>query len=102
METNLILNVKCANQHLLNYINDLINKNEHISGLEISLYTETPKQTKSLDDKKTLDDNITKSSIKNNNPNIPNINDNKYEYDGGWVDMEDKQAVQKMFDSFRI
>lgn len=95
METNLILNVKCSNQHLLNYINDLINKKEYISGLEISLYTETQKQTKSLDD------NIQLTKTPNQNYS-PNINDNKSVYDGGWVDMEDKQAVQKMFDAFRI
>ena len=85
MGTNLILNVKCSNQHLLNYIYDLINKKESISGLEISLYKETPKPTKS-----------------SNQNNKPNIKDNKSVYDGGWVDMEDKQAVQKMFDSFII
>ena len=91
METNLILNVKCTNKHLLNYINDLINKKEYISGLEISLYTKTPTKTKSLNDNIQLK----KSPDKN-------INDNKSVYDGGWVDMEDKHAVQKMFDAFRI
>ena len=91
METNLILNVKCTNKHLLNYINDLINKKEYISGLEISLYTKTPTHTKSLNDNVQLK----KSPDKN-------INDNKSVYDGGWVDMEDKHAVQKMFDAFRI
>lgn len=85
MEKNLILNVKCSNQHLLNYIYDLINKKESISGLEILLYKETPKPTKS-----------------SNQNNKPNIKDNKSVYDGGWVDMEDKQAVQKMFDAFII
>ena len=91
MKTNLILNVKCTNKHLLNYINDLINKKEYISGLEISLYTKTPTQTKSLNDNVQL----------KKSPN-QNINDNKSVYDGGWVDMEDKHAVQKMFDAFRI
>lgn len=94
METNLLLNVKCKNVHLMNYIMDIVNKKQTIPGLEISIVSEHKNESKSLDKQYTENKQYTQNYIPT--PNKQSV------YDGGWVDMEDKRAMQNMFDSFRI
>ena len=95
MEANLILNVKITNKHLYDYINDLLSKTESISGLEISLYNDIKNESESSDKQPNINKEI-KQNYK------PSFNKQHKYYNGGWVDTEDKQAMQNMFNSFRI
>lgn len=97
MEANLLLNVKCTNEHLMNYIMDIVNKKQTIPGLEISVIDNTPENSIVKTETLSLD-----------KPIVPVVQNHNYKtaekpkYNGGWVDTENKSAMQDMFDTFRI
>lgn len=97
MEANLLLNVKCTNEHLMNYIMDIVNKKQTIPGLEISVIDNTPENSTVKNETVSLDKPIV-PVVQNHNYKTPE----KPKYNGGWVDTENKSAMQDMFDTFRI
>lgn len=97
------IRVRCTNKQLLEYIkSSLKNGNEIIPGLEFisfvapaSLYKEQPiNQTISVKPIPDSDININQHCKITN----PSVEKRKY-YNGEWIDMTNKSAVQNMFDS---
>lgn len=97
MEANLLLNVKCTNEHLMNYIMDIVNKKQTIPGLEISVIDNTPENSTATIETLSLDKPIV-PTVQKHNYKTPE----KPKYNGGWVDTQNKNDMQTMFDSFRI
>lgn len=87
------IRVRCTNKQLLEYIeSSLVYGNEIIPGLEFVSFIEP------IVSEKEKPTQLTSNTI----PNIIANSNKQNKYNGGWIDIENKSAMQDMFDSFRL
>lgn len=96
------IRVKCTNPYLIDYINSaLVYGVEIIPGLEFcGMVEHKPIPTTQIPISQTL----YKEKVMPQNKHIHNQNaaHNQNNYSGGWVDVENRNEMQNMFNAFRI
>lgn len=105
MEANMEVNkefnicVKCTNKQLLDYIKTkLVTGSEILPGLEFVSFVENSSARIEVKN----ETNLEQSKPLINHNYKPTYQKPKPVYNGGWVDMDNKAAVQDMFDAFAL
>lgn len=100
MENNIFdIRVRCTNKDLLNYIKStLVYGSELIPGLEFVSFINNECTTK--EKQQTVSKPETTKSSSSNTTTIRKQYNKPY--DGGWIDIEDKEGMDSMFNSFSV